>query len=133
MRRTKHFSEGKPDVLLVDTTGELAGWYLCASVVFVGKSLCAQGGQNPAEPIAAGAPVIFGPHMQNFSTLTRAFLQADGAMEVKDAAEICNAVSALLANPNRRADMVSNAAKCLEIHRGATKKTTDLLQSQILV
>jgi 3-deoxy-D-manno-octulosonic-acid transferase len=133
MRRTKHFSEGKPDVLLVDTTGELAGWYLCATVVFVGKSLCAQGGQNPAEPIAAGVPVIFGPHMQNFSTLVRAFLHKGGAMEVKDATGIRNAVTDLLASSNLRADMVANAAKCLEIHRGATKKTTDLLQSRILL
>ena len=132
LRRTNSLPEGRPDVLLVDTTGELAGWYLCATVVFVGKSLCAQGGQNPAEPIAAGVPVIFGPHMQNFSTLTRAFLQVDGAMEVKDATGIHNAVSALLASPDRRAAMVANAAKCLEIHRGATNKTVDLLQSRIL-
>ena len=133
LRRTNSLPEGRPDVLLVDTTGELAGWYLCATVVFVGKSLCAQGGQNPAEPIAAGVPVIFGPHMQNFSTLTRAFLQVDGAMEVKDAAGIRNAVTDLLASPDRRAAMVANAAKCLEIHRGATNKTVDLLHSRILV
>jgi len=133
MRRNNSLPEGRPDVLLVDTTGELAGWYLCATVVFVGKSLCAKGGQNPAEPITAGVPVIFGPHMQNFSTLTRSFLQVDGAMEVNNANEIHNAVSDLLASPDRRAAMVANAAKCLEIHRGATNKTVDLLQSRILV
>ena len=133
LRRTNSLPEGRPDVLLVDTTGELAGWYLCATVVFVGKSLCAKGGQNPAEPITAGVPVIFGPHMQNFSTLTRSFLQVDGAMEVNNANEIHNAVSALLASPDRRAAMVANAAKCLEIHRGATNKTVDLLHSRILV
>ena len=131
MRRTQPFAEGKPNVLLVDTTGELAGWYLCASVVFVGKSLCAKGGQNPAEPVTAGVPVIFGPHMQNFSTLVRAFLQVDGAIEVDDAHEIRNAIESLLANPARRADMVANAAKCLEIHRGATQRTIVELQSRI--
>jgi 3-deoxy-D-manno-octulosonic-acid transferase len=132
MRRTKPFSEGRPDVLLVDTTGELAGWYRCATVVFVGKSLCAKGGQNPAEPVTAGAPVIFGPHMQNFSTLVRAFLEEDGAIEVHDANEIRNAVGILLAKPDRRTAMVANAAKCLEIHRGATQRTLDQLESQIL-
>jgi len=54
-------------------------------------------------------------------------------MEVKDATGIRNAVTDLLASSNLRADMVANAAKCLEIHRGATKKTTDLLQSRILL
>jgi 3-deoxy-D-manno-octulosonic-acid transferase len=131
LRRTNSLPEGRPDVLLVDTTGELAGWYLCATVVFVGKSLCAKGGQNPAEPITAGVPVIFGPHMQNFSTLTRSFLQVDGAMQVNNANEIHNAVSALLASPDRRAAMVANAAKCLEIHRGATQRTIVALHSRI--
>ena len=131
MRRNKPFSEGRPDVLLVDTTGELAGWYCCATVVFVGKSLCAKGGQNPAEAIAAGAPVIFGPHMQNFSTLVRAFLHEEGAIEVDDACQIRNAIEALLSDPARRAEMVVKAAKCLEIHQGATKRTIVELQSQI--
>jgi 3-deoxy-D-manno-octulosonic-acid transferase len=131
MRRNKPFSEGRPDVLLVDTTGELAGWYCCATVVFVGKSLCAKGGQNPAEAIAAGAPVIFGPHMQNFSTLVRAFLHEEGAIEVDGACQIRNAIEALLSDPARRAEMVVKAAKCLEIHQGATKRTIVELQSQI--
>jgi 3-deoxy-D-manno-octulosonic-acid transferase len=54
-------------------------------------------------------------------------------MEVNNANEIHNAVSDLLASPDRRAAMVANAAKCLEIHRGATNKTVDLLHSRILV
>lgn len=131
MRRTKPFADGKPDVLLVDTTGELAGWYRCASVVFIGKSLCAKGGQNPAEPITAGVPVIFGPHMQNFSTLVRAFLQEDGAIEVNDVQDILKAVETLLSDPAHRVAMVAKAAKCLDIHRGATQRTLDQLQSRI--
>src|SRR5207244_7234899 len=33
------------DVLLVNTTGELRDWYHLASIVFIGKSLAAVGGQ----------------------------------------------------------------------------------------
>lgn len=131
MRRTKPFADGKPDVLLVDTTGELAGWYRCATVVFIGKSLCAKGGQNPAEPITAGVPVIFGPHMQNFSTLVRAFLQEGGAIEVNDAEGIRRAVETLLSDPALRAAMVAKAAKSLDIHRGATQRTLNQLQLRI--
>src|SRR5207244_11741867 len=35
-----------PDCLLLDTTGELQRWYGIATVVFIGKSLTAHGGQN---------------------------------------------------------------------------------------
>src|SRR5262249_33862795 len=51
------------DCLLIDTTGELRDWYGVATVVFVGKSLTAKGGQNPVEAIIAERPVVFGPHM----------------------------------------------------------------------
>ena len=39
------------DCMLLDTTGELQRWYGIATVVFIGKSLTAHGGQNPVEPI----------------------------------------------------------------------------------
>ena len=45
-----------PDVLLVDTTGELMGFYACATVVFVGKSLTNHGGQNVIEPALLSKP-----------------------------------------------------------------------------
>src|SRR5256886_12081596 len=61
--------EADADCILLDTTGELQRWYSIATVVFVGKSLTAHGGQNPVEPIFAGKPVVFGPHMQNFAML----------------------------------------------------------------
>ena len=87
-RRTRSETSLKPDVLLVDTTGELASWYLCATVVFIGKSLCDRGGQNPAEPISAGVPVIFGPHMRNFASLVQALLRTQAAIEIRDASSL---------------------------------------------
>jgi 3-deoxy-D-manno-octulosonic-acid transferase len=63
-RRTQLESvQERPDVLLVDTTGELNAFYEVATVVFIGKSLTAQGGQNPIEPAALGKPIIFGPFL----------------------------------------------------------------------
>jgi len=45
---------GEVDCLLVNTTGELKFFYEVASLVFIGKSLTAIGGQNPIEPAALG-------------------------------------------------------------------------------
>ena len=57
---------GALDALLVNTTGELKFFYEPATLVFVGKSLTAIGGQNPIEPGALGKAILFCPNMQNF-------------------------------------------------------------------
>src|SRR5207244_13454401 len=61
--------DAKPDCVLLDTTGELQRWYGIATVVFIGKSLTAHGGQNPVEPILYGKQVIFGSNMAIFESL----------------------------------------------------------------
>ena len=48
------FRPGEVDCLLVNTTGELKYFYEHATVIFVGKSLTAEGGQNPIEAGALG-------------------------------------------------------------------------------
>lgn len=126
--RTQSPPSSPPDLLLVDTTGELRDWYACATVVFIGKSLCAKGGQNPAEPVAGGVPVVFGPHMQNFSPLCRQFLRHQGAVEVSDAGTLRMAVSRLLKDPELRTTMAANAWRCLEVHQGATARTVSAIR-----
>lgn len=126
-RRTQPQSGPTPDVLLIDTTGELRDWYDCATVVFVGKSLTARGGQNPAEPVAAGVPVIFGPQMQNFATLTSQFLRHGGALEVSDTETLRLAVDRLLNDPALRSSMAANASRCLTVHHHATRRTVEIL------
>lgn len=113
--------------LLIDTTGELAHWYAAATLAFIGKSLLSRGGQNPAEAILAGKPVLFGPHMENFSTLASSLVAEGGAVEVKTTTDLRRAMSHLLANPDEREKMVENARRVLEIHRGATARTARLV------
>lgn len=112
--------------LLIDTTGELRHWYASATLVFVGKSLLARGGQNPAEAILAGKPVIFGPHMENFSALAKSLVENGGAVQVTSATELRRAMAHLLANPEEREKMVTTARQVLETHRGATARTAAL-------
>jgi 3-deoxy-D-manno-octulosonic-acid transferase len=76
------------DCLLIDTTGELRDWYEIATIVFIGKSLTAHGGQNPVEAISARKPVIFGPHMENFATLAEQLVGEGGAVRIHNAAEL---------------------------------------------
>ena len=105
------------DCLLLDTTGELQRWYGIATVVFVGKSLTAHGGQNPVEPILAGKPVVFGPHMENFAALAKALVSNTAAIQISDTETLESAVTELLRDIDARQRLVRNAQGVLTEHR----------------
>lgn len=116
-----------PDCLLVDTTGELRHWYGIATAIFIGKSLTSRGGQNPAEAIIAGKPVIFGPHMENFEGFADVLARRGGALQVHSAEELRDAIVDLLRNPARREQIVDKAREVLAEHHGATARTAQLI------
>ena len=129
VQRTEHSHAAvNVDCLLLDSTGELRDWYAAATVVFIGKSLTANGGQNPVEPIIAGKPVIFGPHMENFAVLASALVAEGGAVQVHDAEALQTAAAALLRQPAARAQSVANAQRVINTHRGATERNAELIQ-----
>ncbi len=118
------------DVLLVDTTGELRDWYALATLVFVGKSLPEvekAGGQNPAEPAALGKPVLFGPQMDNFTSIAAHLLDHCAARAVTDSASLAHESAELLRDPAARAAMATAGATALTSHTGATERTVRLL------
>jgi 3-deoxy-D-manno-octulosonic-acid transferase len=118
---------GELECLLVNTTGELKFFYEPAAVIFVGKSLSAQGGQNPIEPGALGKPILFGPNMQNFADVARNFVANDGAVQVKDAAELESQLAALLADAARREQLGQNALKVVRENLGAIERTVEMI------
>lgn len=128
---TTHHPPRALDALVVNTTGELKHFYAEATVVFVGKSLTAQGGQNPIEPAALGRAMVFGPHMQNFAAIAEAFVRAGGALQVRDAAELEAAVAALLADPARRARMGEAAREVVRRQAGALERTVEMIVAGI--
>lgn len=115
------------DCLLVDTTGELKYLYRYATVVFVGKSLTAHGGQNPIEPAAAGKPVVFGPYMENFESIARALVEAGAAVQVRDQAELAQVIEQMILDPDRCRRMGEAARGVVVRHRGATDRAAALL------
>ena len=123
---TRH-QPGELQCLLVNTTGELKYFYEHATVIFVGKSLTAQGGQNPIEPGALAKPMVFGPNMQNFADVVRSFLARDGTVQVANEAELEGAVSELLANEARRAELGRNALAVVQENLGAIERTVDMI------
>ena len=122
---------GEIDCLIVNTTGELKYFYEHATIIFVGKSLIAEGGQNPIEPGALGKAMVFGPNMQNFAEVARSFLQQDGAVQVRDAAELEKALGDLLVNEARRAELGRNALKVVHENLGAIERTVDMIVERL--
>lgn len=124
---SSQYSAGDADALIVNTTGELKYFYEHATVVFVGKSLTAEGGQNPIEPGALARPMLFGPNMQNFADISSNFVKNGGAIQIKDAAELETRLAELLADPARRETLGRNAAKVVHENLGAIERTVDMI------
>ncbi|MFC5453829.1 3-deoxy-D-manno-octulosonic acid transferase [Prosthecobacter fluviatilis] len=114
-------------VLLIDTTGELAAWQHLATLVVVGKSFLAEGGQNPAEAALAQKPVLFGPHMENFTPLVDLLLKHGGAQQVADFAELESACRTLLQKADKAALMAKAGHDALRTHEGATMRSVERL------
>jgi 3-deoxy-D-manno-octulosonic-acid transferase len=123
--------DGHLDCLLVNTTGELKYFYEHASVIFVGKSLTAEGGQNPIEPGALGKAMVFGPNMQNFADAVHSFTAQDAAVQVRNAAELESALAQLLADPARREQLGRNAVKVVRENLGAVERTVDMIVERL--
>ena len=126
--RSRSSNVGSPiDCLVIDSTGELRNWYAVATVVFIGKSLTARGGQNPAEAIIAGKPVVFGQHMENFATFARSLVERGGALQISSADQLKQAIVDLLRDSGLRQRLTREASELLNRHRGATARTAALI------
>jgi 3-deoxy-D-manno-octulosonic-acid transferase len=115
------------DCLLVNTTGELRYFYQPATLIFVGKSLSGEGGQNPIEPAALRKPILFGPNMQNFTSIVDAFLRADAAVQVADEAALEAALRELLLDPKAREQLADRALAVVKENKGSIDRTVDMI------
>jgi 3-deoxy-D-manno-octulosonic-acid transferase len=121
------FRPGEVDCLVVNTTGELKYFYEAATIVFVGKSLTAEGGQNPIEPAALAKPAVFGPNMQNFADVARLLTGRDAAVQVGNAAELETVLADLLADSERCAQIGRNALTVFNENLGAIDRTVEMI------
>ncbi len=112
--------------VLVDTVGELAGFYEAADVSFVGGSLVPAGGHNLLEPAGAGSPVLVGPHTENFREIAD-LLIADGAAQVIGPDGLAAALEELLQDEAKRRTMGEAGRRVVERNAGAAARTIDLL------
>ena len=119
--------DSPPDVLLLDTTGELRFLYEKATVVFIGKSLCAHGGQNFLEAACAGKPIVVGPHMENFEMLVREFRKERALLQAADRKELAAFLEDLLASEPMRSEFGKRAHALFARNVGAAARSADVV------
>ena len=93
--------ESRPDVVILDTLGELVAFYKLCTVAFVGGSLAPIGGHNILEPVMFAKPLLFGPHLYHFPELADLLRNADGAIQVRDETRPVYADGASAGEPRR--------------------------------
>ncbi len=115
-------------VFILDTIGELIGFYAIADIVFVGGSLVKKGGQNILEPASLGKPVLFGPYMFNFRDIAGMFLKAEAALAVHNGEELKEKIEYLLGYPSKIDEMAKKARGLIAQNQGATKRNLESIR-----
>ncbi len=88
------------DVLLVDKIGELLRLYEHASVVIMGGSFAAKGGQNIIEPSAYERCILTGPDMSNFAAEMQTLLAAKAVIQCRDYPQLEQQLQRVLTQPD---------------------------------
>ena len=117
------------DVIVLDTIGELAMAYQCATIAFVGGSLVPTGGHNILEPAAFGRPVLFGPFMRNFREIAALVVASDAGVQVTSADDFETQLLTLARDTARRAQLGAAALALVERYRGANDRTVAVLDA----
>jgi 3-deoxy-D-manno-octulosonic-acid transferase len=111
------------DIFLGDTIGEMGLFLRLTEIAFVGRSLVAEGGQNPLEPAVLRTAILSGRHVQNFRDSYQRLIKSGGAKLVRDSRMLAGAVDFLLEHPSTRQGMIDAAENTVETMRGALDRT----------
>ncbi len=92
-RTDRAFPASGTEVYIADTIGELGLWYRIAGAALIGGTFSGSvQGHNPWEAVQLGCPVLYGPHVANFTDDYAALSAGDGARLVGDLDELAAAV-----------------------------------------
>lgn len=117
------------DVVILDSLGELPGFYQISNYAFVGGSLVPVGGHNVLEPIAMNIPVLSGKEVFNNRTICRDLQNAGAVIFVENADMLINEIIALHIDTEKRTTLVSSAGHILQINKGAGAACMKEIQS----
>ncbi|MDY3298088.1 tetraacyldisaccharide 4'-kinase [Selenomonas sp.] len=124
-------AENPPDIVILDTIGELGKVYSIGDVVYVGGSLVMHGGHNILEPAAHGKAIIVGHHMFNFKDTYALFKNRSACLTVKNGRELAEAVTKLFDDPAHRHRMEEETRAIVQENKGASRKSAVILRNML--
>ncbi|MCS6884868.1 MAG: 3-deoxy-D-manno-octulosonic acid transferase [Blastocatellia bacterium] len=121
----------EPQLILLDSIGELAAVYRFATVVFVGGSLVPYGGHNVLEPALYGKAILTGPYVDNFRSVIKDFVDAEAlvCLETVSVEQLASELERLLADAQLRMQLGENARKLMDKNRGAVLRHIERIRS----
>jgi len=119
-------------IYLGDTIGEMALYLGLSRIVFMGKSLKAEGGQNPFEPAKAGLAILSGRYVQNFREAYENLLTAGGARLVRDEQMLAGHILHLFRNEQDLQTMQKAGFETVNAMAGAVETTVQALDAYIM-
>lgn len=124
--------ERRPEVILLDTMGELMSLYSLATLVFIGGSLVPVGGHNPLEPLFFKKCVLFGPFMFHFSEISRRLVEEGGAIQANGIEDLASHMRRLLKDERARKEMGERGYQFLRKHQGATERMFEKIRPYLM-
>jgi 3-deoxy-D-manno-octulosonic-acid transferase len=119
------------DIFLGDTIGEMGLYLRMTEIAFVGRSLFAEGGQNPLEPAMLGCAILSGGNVQNFREAYQQLARTGSAKMVRDVEMLAKGVHYLLMNDEMRKQMIEAGQETVQEMRGALRATVKGLEPYI--
>jgi 3-deoxy-D-manno-octulosonic-acid transferase len=121
-------SERKTDTILVDSMGDLAGFYSIASYVFCGGSLVERGGHNIMEAAIFGKPVFYGPSMKDFSDAAELLESGGGGFPVGGPEALTESILYFMDHPEEYDLAGKRAREVAATQQGAARKQAQLIK-----
>ena len=123
--------DGRGIKFVVDTTGEIMGFFPYASVCVVGRTFCSKGGQNMIEPCLCGVATVVGPETQNFRPVMADLLASEALVQVPSASALEPELGRLLGDAEARAALGARAEKAVLARRGAVDRCVAAVRDAI--
>lgn len=120
-----------PEVILLDTIGELSMIYSFATAAFVGGTLANIGGHNLLEPAFYKKPVIYGPSIKSCFEMAEMLESAGGAIRINNEEALFENIRKLLLDETYRQNIGNAAYSVVEANKGATEKCLKVLESYL--
>ena len=115
----------KTQIYIVDTYGETLAFYKKCKIIFLGKSLTTEGGQNPLEPLRFNCKVLHGPKVTNFKDIYKELNKNGIAIKVNSKNQLSEKITYLI---TKKINSKNIQAKINLMGRKILKKTLNEFQ-----